>query len=323
MRQTPRQWTDATIRNLPLPEAGSRKLFDPSLPGFGVRLTARARTFIVQIGKERRVSTVGRYPDISLKEARKSAVAMMDRPATKKRTTGRTELLTAFLEHCETTLRPSTVRRYRYSLSKKEPETSHDVAAFKAMYNWGRRTGLSDDNPYQFRQATYSQRDRVLSDAEIRAIWQHDRRPFSDIVKLLILTGQRRGQYGGFDHAWIQGSELHFPASVMKSKRTHTLPITDTTRPLLERLEPFNGWGKSKARLDTESGVSGWVIHDLRRYFSSTMARLGVPLHIAEHLMDHRSSTSGVQAIYMRYGFLKEMREALLKYEQHIEEITK
>lgn len=322
MRQNPRQWTDAGIRNLSLPERGSQKVFDPSLPGFGLRLTARSRTFIVQSGKERSVTVLGRYPEMTLKEARKAAMAIQARPAPKRRPLVKDELRTSFLEHCQTKLRPTTIRRYQYSLSKKEPETSHDVAAFKAMYNWGLRNGLVDINPYHHRQATYRQRDRVLSDAEIALLWKHNRPSFSDIVKLLILTGQRRSQYGSFNPIWIQNDELHFPASAMKSTRPHTIPLTDWSRHYVERLTPFNGWGKSKARLDQESGVSDWVLHDLRRYFSSTMARIGVPLHITEHLMDHRSSTSGVQAIYMRYGFLKEMRVALERYERHIMEVV-
>ena len=108
----------------------------------------------------------------------------------------------------------------------------------------------------------------------------------------------------------------------MKSKRPHVLPLTSKTAPLIQRLVPFNGWGKSKARLDHESGVQDWVLHDLRRYFSTTMAMIGTPLHITEHLIDHRSSISGVQAIYMRYGFLPEMRVALENYEKHIHSVV-
>jgi len=322
MRQNLRHWTDVEIRNLPLPSVGSKKLFDPSLPGFGLRLTARSRTFIVQHGKERSVTTIGKYPEISLREARKLAIGVLSHPTPKKRATSRTELQTAFLEHCQATLRPSTVRRYILCLSKREPDTSHDVAAFKAMYNWGQRIGLTDTNPYQHRQATYGSRDRVLTDDEIARIWQHERPPFSNIIKLLLLTGQRRGQFQSFNQQWVQGDELHFPASIMKSKRPHIIPLSTWSKQYVSDITQFNGWGKSKARLDQESGVSDWVIHDLRRYFSSTMARLGVALHITEHLLDHRSSTSGVQAVYMRYGFLPEMRQALALYEQHIQTVT-
>lgn len=322
MRQNPRQWTDAHIRALPHPEAGSRKFFDPSLPGFGIRLTTKAKTFIVQFGPKRTVRTIGKYPSMSLRLARREALGFLDDPTPEKRSTPREQLREAFLTHCDATLRPTTAKRYRLSFKKIEPETPHDIVAFKAMYNWGMRNGLVDKNPYHHLQAKFQSRDRVLTDSEIAAIWNHDRPPFSDILKLLILTGQRRNQISSFDPAWIHGNEIHFPPSVMKSKRPHIIPATDNTLKVLPGLTPFNGWSKSKRRLDAESGVEDWVLHDIRRYFSSTMARLGTPLHVTEHILDHRSTVSGVAAVYNRYGFLPEMRGALEKYEQHVHSVT-
>ena len=79
MRDKVRQWTDLTVKNLPLPETGSKKLFDPSLPGFGVRLTAKSRTFIVQYGKPRQVRVIGKYPAMSLKTARREALTVLYR----------------------------------------------------------------------------------------------------------------------------------------------------------------------------------------------------------------------------------------------------
>ena len=39
---------------------------------------------------------------------------------------------------------------------------------------------------------------------------------------------------------------------------------------------------------------------------------------ITEQLIDHRSQLSGVAAIYNRYDYLKEVREALEMYEAHV-----
>lgn len=108
----------------------------------------------------------------------------------------------------------------------------------------------------------------------------------------------------------------------MKSKRSHTIPATKFRRYLPNSRFAFNSWSKSKSRLDGQSGVSNWVLHDCRRYFSSTMARLGVPLHITEQVIDHRSQLTGVAAIYNRYSYLAEMREALELYEAHVESIV-
>ena len=108
----------------------------------------------------------------------------------------------------------------------------------------------------------------------------------------------------------------------MKSKRVHTVPATPNVLDLLRQLEPFNGWSKGKVRIDRETNVANWVLHDLRRYFSTTMAKIGTPLHITEQIIDHRSQITGVAAIYNRYSFLDEMREAVSTYEAHIAKIV-
>lgn len=317
-----RQWNDQSIRALPLPDRGSKKLFDPNFPGFGVRLTAKSKTFIVQYGKKRQVRVIGRYPEISLKDARKEASAILDDPKPKKRSMDRFELQEAFLDHCQTVLRASTTRRYRAALKKTVPKSPQEIAAFKAMYNWGVRMAFVDENPYRHHQAKFPVRERLLSDGEISTLLKYTDGTFGDILKLLIYTGQRRGQFGSFDTSWIQDGAVHFPSSIMKSRRPHTLPLTKTTLQVASNLQSFNGWGKSKARLDTVTNINNWVLHDIRRYFSTTMAKIGVPLHITEHILDHRSSTSGVQAIYMQYGFLPEMRDALDSYEKHLHSIV-
>ena len=66
--------------------------------------------------------------------------------------------------------------------------------------------------------------------------------------------------------------------------------------------------------MDEDTQVSGYVIHDLRRFFSTSCARIGVPLHITELILDHRTQLTGVAAIYNRYSYLNEMREALRQY---------
>jgi integrase len=82
----------------------------------------------------------------------------------------------------------------------------------------------------------------------------------------------------------------------------------------------FKGWGKCKARFDAElEGVEPYTLHDLRRTFASTLARLGTPIHVTEKLLNHISGTvSGVAAIYNRHSYMDEMREAIAAYESHL-----
>ena len=82
---------------------------------------------------------------------------------------------------------------------------------------------------------------------------------------------------------------------------------------------PFQGWSKAKRDLDRRAAISGWTLHDLRRTVVSGMARLGIPPHIADKILNHQSGTiSGVAAVYQRHQFLAERRDALDHWGDHV-----
>src|SRR5687768_12633266 len=49
----------------------------------------------------------------------------------------------------------------------------------------------------------------------------------------------------------------------------------------------FSGFSNHKPPLDQASSVSDWRLHDLRRTAVSGMARLGVPPHVADKILNH------------------------------------
>lgn len=319
--------TDLAIRSL---KADRQTLFiDSTTPNFGVRVSSGGAKSYVVVLPDRRFKTLGRWPHMSLKDARQAARFALVAPPAKVGTMALRASLDLWLKDCADRLRPSTVERYRYAArhfsgatvatTNTKSSDPHVVAALKVFLNWCVDQGLAETNPHARRKVRYTQRDRVLTDEEVKAIWQYEHPPYSDIVKMLILTGQRRAQFASFNLDWVVGDEIHFPPEVMKGRRAHILPLTPLMDELQRRLRPFSGWSKAKARIDTQTGVTGWVLHDARRYFSSTCARLGVPLHITEYLLDHRSTISGVQAIYNRYSFLPEMRNGLMAFQRHVE----
>jgi len=68
----------------------------------------------------------------------------------------------------------------------------------------------------------YNTRERVVTDDEIKNIWEYDYRPFSIFLKLLLLTSQRRGQFQYFRQSWVNDDVIVFPAEVMKTRNSHT-----------------------------------------------------------------------------------------------------
>lgn len=104
--------TDLYIRNLRF-EGKRVAYFDDALPNFGVRVYKSGVSFIVMLGTNRKLRTLGRYPELSLREARQRALALLDDLRPQKQQKLVSDALNAFFEHCATKNKPRTVRDYQ------------------------------------------------------------------------------------------------------------------------------------------------------------------------------------------------------------------
>jgi len=216
-------------------------------------------------------------------------------------------------------------------------EQKHAFVAVRTMMNWCRKRGFVDTSPVPPLSFNSQPRSRILSDNELRVVLRRAEEygyPYGRIVQLLILTGQRRGEIAALRRSWIEGDEIAFPQGFTKNKREHFVPIGRIAHEVIEALPegtdllfpsrlsnetPFNGWSKAKRAFDRPIDLAEFTLHDLRRTYSSNMARLGVPIHVTEKLLNHVSGTiSGIAAVYNRHSYRDEMREAVAAYEAHI-----
>ena len=210
-------------------------------------------------------------------------------------------------------------------------------SSLSAFFTFAIREGLIEVNPVTG-TATANEgqsRDRTLTEAELTAVLKVlGQDPFDDIIRLLVLTGQRRTEIGG-----LRWSEVDFerdlialPPERSKNNRLHELPISTQVRAILER-QPRNGewvWGRAftswsvyKAKLDNRlNGMGEWKLHDLRRSAATMMAELGVLPHIIEAILNHVSGhRAGVAGIYNRARYEGEMRQALERWAEHVQTI--
>lgn len=66
--------TDMMIRKIGSPKSGQKTYFDDNLKGFGVRVSqGGTKSYVVMYGKRRQLKTLGRYPTMTLKDARAAA----------------------------------------------------------------------------------------------------------------------------------------------------------------------------------------------------------------------------------------------------------
>ncbi len=195
------------------------------------------------------------------------------------------------------------------------------------------------------RKKTKSERERVLSDAEITAIWRACGAcpdVFARLVMFLLVTGQRRDEVGRMTWEEIAGDTWVIPASRYKTGLAHAVLLTAAARRLIEAAPhrtdfvfsnnggktPIGGHSRLKAALDKAAGVGGpkgtsehWQLHDLRRTTRSLMSRAGIARDIAERAVGHKVGTP-VERIYDRHTYADEKARALQALAGIIERIV-
>jgi integrase len=234
--------------------------------------------------------------------------------------------IAVLLGQIETASGPTARNRARSSLS--------------AFWTWAIQEGLADLNVVTGtgRADAGKSRDRVLAQDELRALWcslGDDR--FSEIVRMLLLTGCRRNEIGRLQWSEVDlaKKQIILPASRVKNGRDHTVPLSAQASAILARLprrnssdfifaeRGFNDWDRCKQELDQRAKIAPWRLHDLRRSAATHMAEIGVLPHIVEAVLNHQSGhKAGIAGTYNRAKYEPEMRSALQRWADHLDEVT-
>jgi integrase len=210
--------------------------------------------------------------------------------------------------------------------------------ALSSFFVWTLQMGLAENNPVigTIQPEDARIRDRVLSDAELAAVWRAcGDDTYGRCIRLLILTCCRRQEIGGC--AWseldLDRGTWTIPAARSKNGRAHTLPLMPAMRAIIDRVprivgrdplfcgrgKGFGSWAAGKPGLDRRSGVAGWMHHDLRRTGATRMADIGIAPHVIEQILNHQSGhKAGPAGIYNRSSYDREVRAALALWEDHV-----
>jgi integrase len=246
--------------------------------------------------------------------------------------------------------------------------TGRTAAYGRAAFAWAVKRGAVHTNPFAALPVRkgIAKRERVLSDAEIAKIWHaasEAASPYGTIIRLLLLTGQRRGEVAGM--TWREISDdlaiWTLPGERTKNGAAHTVPLSAPARDLVRALlpdhenkrgvkgglllpgavgTPFSGWSKAKRALDKAirdtrakgAAITGtsparlvpWNVHDLRRTVATGLQRLGVRLEVTEAVLNHISgSRGGIAGVYQRHDWAAEKRAALDAWAAHVAAIVK
>ena len=186
-------------------------------------------------------------------------------------------------------------------------------------------------------------RERVLTPAELTSIWSLSA-PSTDygaIVRLLVLTAQRREEVGGmrWNEIDLARRTWTLPGERTKNGKAHVVYLPTQAVEILERRRRiegavhvfgrddtgFSGWSKCKERLDKALGDSfaEWWLHDLRRTAVTGMCEIGTAPHIVEAIVNHISGhKAGVAGIYNKATYAKERAAASQNWADHVERMV-
>lgn len=213
----------------------------------------------------------------------------------------------------------------------------------KRLFTWAQDLDLIDTSPVQLLRSSKivgqrKPRDRHLSDGELRKVWRAAEQmpyPYGPVIKLLILTGQRRSEVA--DATWPEydllkrdpvtnkaAAEWIIPAARMKKEKAHLVPLAAEAVEILKGLHrfksgdhlfsanngvrPVNGFAKAKERIDNLTGpMKPWVFHDLRRTVRTNLGKIDtLDFEIRERMLAH--AQGAMSTTYDLYDYAKERR---------------
>jgi integrase len=201
-------------------------------------------------------------------------------------------------------------------------------------------------------------RDRILSDAEIAALWKATEPmgyPYGPLYRLLMLTGLRLSEVSeaSWDEFNFEERIWTVPAARMKKTgseaKPHMVPLTDPMRELIGTLPRFpngkflfsskNGtapikaayFGAPKIKLDglmlqilqeadEHAKLPDWTNHDIRRTVRTKLSALRIPEEVREAVLAH--ARPGIKGHYDYHQYLDEKRDALTQWVAKLRDIA-
>ena len=220
------------------------------------------------------------------------------------------------------------------AMSETAPYMANRTLAYtRKFFNWAVERQMVSASPAAGIKAPGKEksRDRVLSDDEIKAVWNAFVAlgwPFGQAFQLLLITGQRRDEVAKmrWEDLDLEAGLWTLPREATKADRLHEVPLSSLAMDVLNGVRrtsekyvfstngvsPICGFSQAKARADraatiqsqnaeekdnptkkqiADTFVSDWRLHDLRRTVASNMAKRGIVPHVIEKVLNHSTGT--------------------------------
>ena len=252
------------------------------------------------------------------------------------------------------------------AVAKRSQSAANKAHAWlSAMFTWAvdqARFGITSSPMFAISPPfAAGKRKRVLSDAELRRVWNGATAlgdPFGALVKLLVLTGQRLREVAGMSWTELDLGKCiwRVPGDRTKNRHEHICPLSPQAVAVLNTTQPdtkmrtgfvlstngkvaVSGFSRAKQRLDAvllkteakrsaEAGTEpvelpAWTFHDLRRTLATGLQAQGFPVEHVEAVLNHVSGKrGGIVAVYQIHEYLPEKVKALGAWGRHVATIS-
>lgn len=226
----------------------------------------------------------------------------------------------------------------------------------RSIYRWGLSRDILAIDPTSGMKPQLKKerpRERALSADEIRQFWlKLDDTPLTEGVrtamKIALVTAQRIGEV-----SQIAKSEVSLdgpapiwmiPGARSKNRESHRVPLSPLAVSLMKEAAKRSGDSKflfpspkddapieagaatkGLQRARPYFGLDDFRVHDLRRTAATGMAELGINPHTISLVLNHISAQKGTitSAVYVKYSYDREKREALDAWGRRLEEVLK
>jgi integrase len=333
--------------------------------------------------RRQRRYTLGRYPMLTLTAARQMAkIALADAihgkdPAAMRKSDREAEtfgrLGSTYMERhakkfkktwrqdermIETYLKPEWASRKLKDITRRDVrdlvvrladrapiQANRVLGLVKRMFNFALDDEWLDTNPcYRLaRPGKEHQRDRVLTEDEIRALWaalDQQPAPIAALLRFQLLTAQRVSEVRQMRRSDldVNGAWWTIPSEFAKNGHAHRVPLSSQALGIVkQRLAATTGtWLFTAAkdaslplsygtiytairRIRKNAGLQDWGSHDLRRTVVSLLSAQGTSRTILKKILNHTERE--VIATYDRYSYDQEKRAALDAWARRVEAI--
>lgn len=380
------KFTNAWLSSVSAPTLSREEYKDSDCPGLVLRVTSngiKTFSFPFRLGARTGRLSIGRYPQITLKNAReivtqaKSEIINNVDPRNKKRADRKALdntlqiLLDQFIEKYSKKKNKSwrqaeyNLRLYLLKPLGDRPVTqinradilsiidnltslgklttaNRALAHIKRFFGWLIERGYIDYSPAVYIKPLHTEkpRERVLSDEEIKVIWEsldqlND--SYRNCIKLLFYCGQRLSETAHLRSSQIEDDIWHLTSEDTKNKTPSLVPLSLQALELINKTHqkdkdyiftsgrigdlPINGFSKSKNNINKHSKITDWKLHDIRRTVATNLSKMGYDRLLIKRILNHVDRD--VTAIYDRYQYINEKKDALQQWAEKLDKIVR